>query len=166
MEKIIDRVWVGSDKDVSKAKQRGFSRLCACKDGPDGHRAMLGYTTLGAPKGPEYLFASQGNWGAMNIVDNDDPDMIADKMIFEALRWAKKQYDAGNTILFHCNHGHGRGPSTALMFLRAIGELPHPFTVAKKVFKTLYEPIDLKNTGMLYKARELWQRLPKLFGPL
>jgi hypothetical protein len=163
MEEIVKRIWVGGDKDVAKAKERGYSRLCACKDGPDGHRAMLGYTTLGAPKGPEYLFASKGNWGAMNVIDNDDPSMIANEMIFDALRWAKRQYDAGKTILFHCNHGHERGPTTALMFLRAIGEMPYTFTGAKKVFHSLYEPFNVRGTGMLYKARELWNELPRLF---
>lgn len=163
MEKIIDRIWVGSDLSVPKAKERGFTRLCACKDGTDGHRAMLGYTELAAPHGPEYLFAARGDWGAMNVIDNDDPTMIANEMIFDALRWAKKKYDSGKTILFHCNHGHERGPNMALMFLRAIGEMPYTFTGAKRVFHALYEPFDLRATGMLYKTRELWQTLPGLF---
>lgn len=164
MRKIIDRIYVGGDEGVEKAKERGFSRLCACKDGPDGHRALLGYTELGAPKGPEYLFASRGHVGAMNVLDNDDPDMIANEMIFDALRWAKKEYDAGRTLYIHCNHGHERGPVTAMMFMRAIGELPHPFTVAKRVFHTLYERLDLRGAGMLFKARELWKELPGLFN--
>lgn len=162
MEQIIKRIYAGSDDDVPEAKRRGYSRLGACKDGPDGHRAMLGYTTLGAPTGPEYLFATKGHWAAMNVIDNDDPSMIANEMIFDALRWAKKEYDAGRTILFHCNHGHERGPTMALMFLRMIGEMPYTFTGAKRVYHALYEPFDVRGTGMLNKARELWNMLPGL----
>jgi hypothetical protein len=163
MEKIIDGIYVGSDKDVAEAKRRGYSRLCACKDGPDGHRAMLGYRELSAPRGPEYLFAERGHWGAMNVIDNDDPSMIADSMIFQALRFAKKERDAGKTILFHCNHGHERGPTMAFMFMRTIGEMPYSFTGAKRVFHVLYEPFDVQGKGLLVKAHELWGRLSQFF---
>jgi hypothetical protein len=163
MKKIIDGIYVGSDADVAEAKRRGFSRLCACKDGLDGHRAMLGYRELSAPQGPEYLFAEREHWAVMNVVDNDDPSMIADSMIFQALRFAKKERDEGRTLLFHCNHGHERGPTMALMFMRAIGEMPYTFSGAKRVFHSLYEPFDVRGKGMLVKAHELWATLPKFF---
>lgn len=162
MEKIIDRIYVGSDEDVVKAKERGYSRLTCAKDGPDGHRAMLGYETLGAPKGDDYLFASRGHWGAMNCIDHKDVEFIPTKMILAGLKWAKKEYDAGHTILFHCNHGHSRGPTTALMFLRAIGEMPHGFTESLKIYRTLYPPFD-PQTGMKQKAHMLWKELATLF---
>lgn len=162
MEKIIDRIYVGSDKDVAKAEERGYSRLTCAKDGPDGHRAMLGYTTMGAPKDDDYLFASRKHWGAMNCIDTNDPDMIPQEMLFEGLQWAKKEYDAGRTILFHCNAGHSRGPTTALMFLRAIGEMPNGFTESLKIYRKLYPPYD-PNSGMKQKAHMLWKELPTLF---
>jgi len=162
VEKIIDRIWVGSDKDVAKAKERDFTRLTCAKDGPDGHRAMLGYDTMGAPKGDDYLFATKGHWGAMNCIDTDDVDFIPTKMILEALKWAKKEYDAGRTILFHCNAGHSRGPTTALMFLRAIGEMPHGFNQSLKIYRKLYPPYD-PGVGMKDKAHMLWEDLEKLF---
>jgi hypothetical protein len=42
MEEVIPRLFVGGDKDVAEAKKRGYARLTAAKDGPDGHRAILG----------------------------------------------------------------------------------------------------------------------------
>lgn len=162
MEKIVDQIYVGSDKDVEKAKERDYSRLAACKDGPDGHRAMLGYDSMGAPKGDDYLFASKGHWGAMNCIDVKDADFIPDKMIFAALKWAKKEYDAGRTILFHCNAGHSRGPTTALMFMRAIGEMPSGYNSSVKIFRSLYPPYS-PEVGMKQKAFMLWEELPKLF---
>lgn len=162
MENIIDKIYVGSDEDVSEAKRRGYSRLTCAKDGPDGHRAMLGYTSLGAPQDAEYLFASRGHWGAMNCIDHEEVEYIPTKMILAGLKWAKKEYDAGRTILFHCNHGHSRGPTTALMFLRAIGEMPHGFTESVKIFRKLYPEYD-PQIGMKQKAQELWKELPTLF---
>lgn len=162
MEKIIDQIYVGSDKDVEKAEERGYSRLTCAKDGPDGHRAMLGYDTMGAPKGGDYLFASKGHWGAMNCIDVDDVDMLPTKMFVAGLDWAKKEYDAGRTILFHCNAGHSRGPTTCLMFLRAIGEMPSGFTSSVRIFRSLYPPYD-PGVGMKDKAHMLWEELPKWF---
>lgn len=158
MEEVIKGLWVGSDEDVPEAKKRGYSRLACAKDGPDGHRAMLGYTTMGAPKGPEYLFAERGHWAAMNIIDVDDPSMIPDKMIDAGLKFIHEQMSAGRKILVHCNAGHSRGPSTAMLYLRTIGELPQGFKQAKHVFKTLYRRYD-PGHGMEAKSRSRWQEL-------
>ena len=163
IKKVLERVYVGNDEGVAEAKRRDYSRICACKDGLDGHRAMLGYKTMGAPQGPEYLFASRGHWGAMNIVDNGDESMISDEMIFAALRFAKKEWDAGRTLFFHCNHGFERGPTTAMMFLRAIGELPQTLIGAKRVFGQLYPDFSNKREGLVLKLKKLWPILPALF---
>ena len=48
MEEILRGLYLGDDNDVAKAKERGYARLCCCKDGIDSHRSMLGYTELGA----------------------------------------------------------------------------------------------------------------------
>jgi len=162
MEEVIKGVYVGSDEDVTKAKSRGYSRLAACKDGPDGHRTMLQYHTMGAPQGPEYLFAKRQHWGAMNLIDPDDPDMIPDEVLDAGLRFIHERRQAGDKILIHCNHGHSRGPTMALMYLRAIGELPQSFTRAVHIFKTLY-PSYSPNLGMRTKARERWGTLPSFF---
>lgn len=163
IKKVLDRIYVGSDDGVAEAKRRGMSRVCCCKDGPDGHRALLGYTTLGAPHTSEYLFAQRGNVGAMNIIDNGDETMIADSMIFDALRFAKREYDAGRTLFFHCNHGFERGPTMAMMFLRAIGEINPTLIGAKRVFGQLYPDFSNKREGLILKLKKLWPVLPTLF---
>lgn len=163
IKKILDRLYIGDDAGVPEAKQRGYSRICCCKDGPDGHRALLGYTSLGAPHGPEYLFASRGHVGAMNLIDNGDESMISNEMIFAALRFAKKEWDAGKTLFFHCNHGFERGPTMAMMFLRSIGELPQTLIGAKRVFGQLYPDFSNKREGLILKLKKLWPILPTLF---
>jgi hypothetical protein len=158
MQEVIPRLFVGSDKDVAEAKKRGYARLTAAKDGPDGHRAILGYTTRGAPKGPNYLFAQDGDHAAMNLLDVDDHEMIPEKMILEGLAFAQQMWREGKKILIHCNAGHSRGPTTALLFMRSIGELPQPFHRAVKIFKTLYPPYN-PGHGMTYVAMKMWDEI-------
>lgn len=139
MVKIVDGLYVGSDEDVSKAKAEGMARLACCKDGPDGHRAMLGYTTLGAPKGKDYLFARKGKWMALNLIDVDNPEFIKDATLDAGIAFIKEQIDSGHKVLVHCNAGMSRGPSVALMYLRSAGQLPNmTFSRGVHMFKTLY----------------------------
>ena len=158
MKQVIPRLYVGSDADVPEAKKRGYARLTAAKDGPDGHREILGYTTMGAPKGKDYLFARDGDHAAMNLIDVDDPDFIPEKMILQGIEFAQEMWAQGKKILIHCNAGHSRGPTTAMMFMRSIGELPQPFNRAKKIFKALYGPFD-PGQGMLYTAHKMWNEI-------
>jgi hypothetical protein len=160
MEQVIPRLYVGSDADVPEAKKRGYARLTAAKDGPDGHREILGYTTRSAPHGPNYLFAVDegGNHAAMNLIDVEDYEMIPEKMLLQGIAFAQEKWAEGKKILIHCNAGHSRGPTTAFLFMRSIGELPQPFNRARKIFKTLYSPWD-PGHGMLYMAHKMWNEI-------
>lgn len=162
MEPIIKNLWLGSDDDVAKAKERGYARLSCCKEGSDSHRAMLGYTTPGAPKGKDYLFARRGDWMALNLIDVNDPEMIPDAVLDAGIRFLKEQLDKGHKILVHCNAGMSRGPTIVMMFLRTIGELPQGFVRAKHIFHTLYPKYD-PGVGMESHARERWESLPNFF---
>jgi predicted protein tyrosine phosphatase len=155
MEQIIRGLYLGSDDDVAEAKRRGYARLCACKDGPDSHRSMLGYTSLGAPKGKDYLVARKGDVMALNIIDSEDPSMIPDKVLDAGLAFIKEQMDKGNKILVHCNAGHSRSPSLVMLYLRSIGELPQGYNRALHIFKTLYPKYD-PGHGMEYHVRTRW----------
>jgi hypothetical protein len=158
VEKIIEGIYVGSDEDVPEAKKRGYARLSATKDGPDGHRAMLGYDTLGAPKGKDYLFARKGDWMALNLIDVENPEFISEKAILAGIAFVKEMAAEGKKVLIHCNAGHSRGPTTTMLYLRSIGELPQPFNRAQKIFKTLYPKYD-PGQGMEVVARQMWDKL-------
>lgn len=162
MEEIIDGLFVGGDKDVASARKRHMSILSCAKAGPDSHRSMLGYETNAAPWGTEYLFAQRGHHAAMNCIDVPDPKLIPTTMLLQGIKFIKEERDAGRKVLVHCNQGHSRGPTTTLMFLRAIGEMPQSFARAQQIFKTLYAPFD-PGDGMKAKARELWDYLPTFF---
>ena len=83
LTEIIPRLWVGDEEAVPVAEKRGYSILAACKDGSsDCHRAVLGYTSLGAPKDKDYYFVRKDKTHmALNLIDADEPKFIPDEVI-------------------------------------------------------------------------------------
>jgi hypothetical protein len=164
LDEIIPRLYVGDEEAVPVAEKRGFSILAACKDGsPDCHRAVLGYTTLGAPKDENYYFyRTDLKHMALNLIDVEDPDMIPHEATGAGLRFMKERYDAGDHVLVHCIAGHTRGPTMMLMFLRAIGEMSDSFLGSERKLRALYPDYD-PGKGMRMHARARWQSLPTFF---
>lgn len=163
LTEIIPRLFVGDEEAVPEAEKRGYSILAACKDGsPDCHRAVLKYTTLGAPKDKDYYFVQRGTHMALNLIDVDDSNMIPREAVDAGLRFLKQQYDAGHKVLSHCIAGHTRGPLMMLAFLRTIGEMPETFRGAEKKFRVLYHPYD-PGKGMREHVRERWDELLTFF---
>jgi hypothetical protein len=159
MEETINRLYVGGDRDYEKLQGRaGWSFLRTCKEGPGGHRSLLGYTTLGAPKGANYLWIRRGNVMALNLLDLDDPAYISEEMVKKGLEFIDERLNAGDKVLVACNAGHSRGPSMALMYMRRIGELPDGFRNGYRIFKTLYPKYD-PGQGMLHFVKSHYNAL-------
>ena len=159
MEQIIKGVYVGADRDYDHVKDReDFSILRCCKYGPGGHKELLGYTTRAAPEGPNRYWVKKGRTMALNLLDLDDPHKIPPEMIKAGLTFAKEELAKGQKVLIACNDGGSRGPTTALMFLRAIGDMPHPFMQSEKIFKTLYPKYDPAQ-GIRQFARDNWNSI-------
>ena len=143
MEKILDGLWVGGDTDYNKIKNRpDFYALRCCKDGPGCHKETLDYHTRGAPKGPEYYAALGDRRMALNWIEIDDPAFIHEAMLKKGLRYVDEQLRAGRKVLIACNAGHSRGPTTAMLYLRSIGELPYNFVQSERIFRGLYRNYD------------------------
>jgi Dual specificity phosphatase, catalytic domain len=155
-------LFVGSDDDDPEAQKKGYYILSACKDGPYGHRAALKYTTLGAPKGPTYYSAKSGKRMVLNLIDHESADFIPEEAVFPGLRFINDALKAGHKVLVHCNHGHSRSATIAMMFLCSIGELSDNFRTSEKVFKSLYPPYD-PTEGMQTFARRHWRQLKDNF---
>lgn len=163
MEEIIKGLYLGSDDDVAKAKERGYARLCCCKDGIDSHRSMLGYTGLGAPKGKDYLFARKDDVLALNLIDSPDPEFIPDEVIDEGLKFIKEMQDKRRILLVHCNAGMSRSASIVLAYLHSVGEMPQGFVGAERMFRTIYRKYS-PGVGMRSHIRTRWSELPKFFN--
>lgn len=156
MHDIIGRLYVGGDPDYEKIKDKEEWRaLRCCKFGPGGHKATLGYTGNAAPKGPEYLAATKGRHMALNFIDANDPNMIPVKMVETGVQYVEEQLSAGYKVLVACNEGHSRGPTTAMLYLRSIGELPGNFHSSERIFRTLYPKYD-PGIGVRTFARQNW----------
>lgn len=157
---IIDRLYVGGDIEYEKLKDKsGWSFLRCCKDGPSGHKDILGYKTLGAPKDKNYLFVQKNkHLMALNMLDLDDPNFFQEKMINKGLDFINERMNAGDKVLVACNQGISRGPSMAFMYLKKIHELPDSFVRAKKIFSTLYPKYN-PGIGINSYVREHWKEL-------
>lgn len=139
MTNIINNLYVGNDADYEDVKEnKDWYILRCCKDGPGSHRELLGYTTMAAPKGENYLFAKRGRVLALNFIDSDDPNFIPEKMVNKGIEFITEQIDKGHKVLVACNAGHSRGPSTALLYMRSVNELPDGFRSGYRIFHTLY----------------------------
>lgn len=152
-------VWVGDDADYEKIKDKSdWKSARMAKYGPGGHQQTLGYHTLSAPKGKNYLSKVADNRIAINIIDMEDPGMIPFECITIALDYIKEQLEAGFNVLVACNSGHSRGPSTGLAFLRNIGEMPHNFHMSERIYHTLYSKYD-PGQGIRQVLRSHWTEL-------
>ena len=149
MKEVYKGLYVGSEDDVPKAEDRGYAILSCCKDGKHSHRGLLGYESMGAPKGPEYLFARRKDHLFLNLIDGDNPDYVPDKLVNEALAFITEQLDKGKSVLVHCVEGKSRGPSIALLWLGLNGKIS-----SLRLFRLLYPDYDPSPGIKLYtKAR-------------
>jgi hypothetical protein len=156
MEEVYPRLWVGDDEDYSKVKDRpNWSILRACKYGPGGHQDTLGYHTLAAPEGKNKYWVKRGNRLALNLLDLDDPNFISLPMVDAALAFIGERLASGDKVLAACNHGHSRGPTIALLYLRSIGEMPYNFVWAEKIYRVIYSKYEPAQ-GIRQFARMNW----------
>jgi hypothetical protein len=156
MTDILPNLYVGSDKDYEKIGDRTDFRTCrCCKYGPGGHQQSLGYKTLGAPKGPDYLSVVKKNRIALNFIDVADPHLIPVEMVMTGLKYINSQLRSGHKVLIACNAGHSRGPTTGLLYLRATGELPGNFVHSERIYRTLY-PEYSPGIGARQFAKQNW----------
>lgn len=153
---IIGHLYVGDDDAYERVKDiEGWSILRCCKEGPGGHRDTLDYTTQAAPKGAKYLAVDQRNRRALNFIDPKDPNFIPVEMINKGLDFIDRRLQAGDKVLVACNRGHSRGPTTALLYLRSIGELAGNFHHSENIFRVLYPGYD-PGIGMRTFASQNW----------
>lgn len=156
MEDIISHLFVGDDEDYIKIKDKpNWSCLRCAKYGPGGHQQTLGYDTLAAPKGANYLSVDAPHRRALNFIDAQDPNFIPVPMIVKGLEFIDKQLASGDNVLVACNAGHSRGPTTAMLYLRSIGELAGNFHQSERIFRALYKKYD-PSIGVRQFAMSHW----------
>jgi hypothetical protein len=162
-QEIYNNVYVGNDETYDKLKDKAnWSFLRPIKYGPGGHQDILKYTTLAAPDGKYKYWAVRGkNLMALNILDLDDPYFVPWDAIQKGLEFVNQRRLASDKVLIACNAGHSRGPTTGLMYLRSIGDMPWHFVKSEHIYRTLYPKFD-PGQGMRQFARMHWNDLDNL----
>ena len=145
MKEVFKNLFVGSEDDVPKAKEKGYAILSACKDGQTSHRQLLGYETRSAPEGDEYLVARRPKHLYLNLIDGPDKAFVPDKVIDAALDFITENLGKNKPVLVHCVEGHSRAPSIGLLWLYLNGKLPSDYHRAVRTFRTLYPDYDPAN---------------------
>jgi len=118
MIEIYPNLFVGhqGDYEYQVKGQDGWAVVHACKD--PYHRALLGYTTQGAPKEhAEYFFAERENRLYLNLVDAPNPAFIRKEIIDKAIAFIHEKLAAGLKVLVHCNQGESRSPGISFLYL-------------------------------------------------
>ncbi len=110
------------------------------------HRATVGYDKI-ASSHPEYLSARRGTHLFLNIVDAPVPIFRAE-VFTAALDFIDEAVKAGMPIGVHCNQGHSRAPSIALLW-KAKRERTIPddsYAAARAAFEAML-PADTYQPG-------------------
>lgn len=107
------------------------------------HRAAVVYDTKSKllSTHPEYLMARRGNHLFLNLVDAPVPIFKVESFL-GALNFIDEAVKAGAKPNLHCNQGHSRAPSIALLWLakRAKTIPDDSFAVARSVFEKMLPP--------------------------
>lgn len=141
MIEVHQGLFVGDEADERRLRgELGWFFIHACKE--PYHRQALGYTGRAAAKDhPEYLIARRDGRLILNLVDVADVNYVAAEIIDAALDAIHVNLGSA-TVLLHCNQGHSRSPSIALLYLsrhtkRFVGM---SLDDAVAAFRALYPP--------------------------
>jgi hypothetical protein len=141
MVEVYPQLFVGTKQDYEENVQfaTGWRVVHACRN---YHRDERGYKR-GAPKyHPEYLTARRGERLLLNLLESDESSYVPKAIIDESLAFIDDGMKRRRRVLVHCNQGHSRGPSIALLYLGTHTELfgGLDFVDAEDRFRELYSP--------------------------
>lgn len=164
MYRILNNLYVGTDKYLPIAKSAGYSLLGACKDPLHRQKARLdnavkdGYIYINKDQS-EYLFAERPHALYLNLIDGTDYRFIADKMIDKAIAFICQETTAGRTVFIACNQAESRSPSIAFMFMIYSGLFDdcEDFEMAYNQFQRIY-PFYAPKRGMLDYTRNYFEK--------
>lgn len=158
MIKVYENLFVGNQNDEQLLRgSPGWFFVHACKE--PYHRQALGYKGRSAPKGhPEYLIAQRNDRIILNLIDADNVRYIPHEIISTAIL-AINQNIQTKRVLLHCNQGHSRSPSIALLYLSLYTKLFSGMTIddAIAAFKRRYPPYAPAR-GMAEYVRMNWTK--------
>lgn len=153
MRKLIDNLYVG-DGESLKSINKDFYVVHAAKI--PWHKSMAGYKQNALPKDHKFYFwVESSDEIALNLIDADNSDYIPKQIIDKAIDCVRLHIKH-RPVLVHCNQGHSRSATIALLYLATIGEYRgFSFDMAERKFAKIY-PEYLPGKGMREFARKYW----------
>jgi hypothetical protein len=163
MKEVHERVFVGNDVDCKTAPPAAHSShsldlaiVHACRT---CHQRALGYDRSLPSTHANYLAFERGCDLYLNLIDPPVP-LFRLESFERFLKFAAEHYSRGHGLLIHCNQGHSRAPSLALLFMsKKLGAIGNgSFNVARKDFESLFKGYEPgKGIEMFLKTH--WQEL-------
>lgn len=157
MENVFGTLWVGDLDDCRKA-DGGIAIIHACKhpcfDTQSPTRLL--YRIVKSKDSMYELY--------LNMIDHPTsmPAKFCDPMFEAALEFVQDKVERGCRVLVHCNQGHSRAPSIALVYLAVNGTIPNgSYRIAAEAFEKIY-PLYRPGGGIAKYMRKHWDKLMEM----
>ena len=153
MHQVHTRLFVGTELDC-RSGDDGWAVVHACKS--PCHQRAVGYQGSLPRTHPNYLVLERGSDLYLNMIDPPQPLFMSDLFV-SFLRFATRNWDAGRSLLIHCNLGESRAPSLAMLFLakRLHAIKDSDFDVARREFDAIF-PSYAPGLGIQTYLRQHW----------
>lgn len=113
MDQVYQRVFVGTDLEC-RTGDSSWAIVHACKS--PCHQKAVGYRGSLPPNHPNYLVLENKCDLYLNMIDPPRPLFML-PLFTTFMEFAAKHWDAGQSLLIHCNLGESRAPSLAMLFM-------------------------------------------------
>ena len=156
MQKVYERLFVGTELDCCTGTET-LAVVHACKN--PCHANAVGYRGSLSRDHPNYLVLQNDYNLYLNMIDPDKPLFMLP--LFSSFRkFASEHWDAGRSVLIHCNQGESRAPTLAMIFLaKHVGAVSSDsFVNARQDFVALY-PTYRPGLGIQSYMSQNWAQL-------
>ena len=154
MHDVIGILYIGNYVDCFYNENPEWAVIHACKS--PCHQRVLRYRGSLLSNHPHYLTYEKGSHLYLNIIDPPQP-LFKLPLFTESLSFIDK-YISDRKILIHCNLGHSRAPSIALLWLakRKKHISNESYLTALSDFKKIY-PCYQPGSGISYYLQQNWK---------
>ena len=156
MHQVHTRLFIGTELDC-RIGDGSWAVVHACKS--PCHQRAVGYRGSLPSTHPNYLAFEKGSDLYLNMIDPPQP-LFMSGLFVTFLRFGAQNWDAGRSLLIHCNLGESRAPSLAMLFLaKHLHAITNSgFDAARSQFSSIFPPYA-PGLGIQSYLRQHWDEL-------